>query len=131
MFEVKYRDGMGRLGELHTPHGVIETPTLLPVVNPKKLTLSVDELEECGATALITNSYLIWKEKEFRERATKEGVHGLLNWDKPIMTDSGTFQAYMYGEVEVLPEEIINFQKKIKTDIGTMLDVFTIPKTNF
>ena len=131
MFEVKYRDGMGRLGELHTPHGVIETPTLLPVVNPKKLTLSVDELEECGATALITNSYLIWKEEEFRERATKEGVHGLLDWDKPIMTDSGTFQAYMYGEVEVLPEEIIEFQKKIGTDIGTMLDVFTIPKTNF
>ena len=127
MFEVKYRDGMGRLGELHTPHGVIETPTLLPVVNPKKLTLSVDELEECGATALITNSYLIWKEKEFRERATKEGVHGLLNWDKPIMTDSGTFQAYMYGEVEVLPEEIIEFQKKIKTGFCKMLDCFNIP----
>ena len=44
-----------------------------------------------------------------------------------IVTDSGTFQSYVYGDVEVGVEEIVEFQKKIGVDIGTMLDVFGRP----
>ena len=131
MFEINKRDGLARLGKIKTKHGVLDTPTLLPVVNPKILTLSMEELRECGAQGLITNSYIIYKNLELKKIAEKKGVHGLLNWDGPIMTDSGTFQSHVYGEIDMQPEEILNFQKKIEVDIGTVLDVFCEPETRF
>ena len=131
MFEINKRDGLARLGKIKTKHGSLDTPTLLPVVNPKILTLSMDELKECGAQGLITNSYIIYKNSELKEVAEKKGVHGLLNWDGPIMTDSGTFQSHVYGEIDMQPDEILNFQKKIGVDIGTVLDVFCEPETRF
>ena len=102
MFEINKRDGLARLGKIKTKHGVLNTPTLLPVVNPKILTLSMDELKECGAQGIITNSYIIYKNPELKETAEKEGVHGLVNWSGPIMTDSGTFQSHVYGEINIL-----------------------------
>ena len=131
MFEINKRDGLARLGKIKTKHGVLNTPTLLPVVNPKILTLSMDELKECGAQGIITNSYIIYKNPELKEIAEKEGVHGLVNWSGPIMTDSGTFQSHVYGEIDMQPNEILNFQKKIGVDIGTVLDVFCEPETRF
>jgi len=131
LFEINKRDGLARLGKIKTKHGVLDTPTLLPVVNPKILTLSMEELRECGAQGLITNSYIIYKNLELKKIAEKKGVHGLLNWDGPIMTDSGTFQSHVYGEIDMQPEEILNFQKKIGVDIGTVLDVFCEPETGF
>ena len=131
MFEINKRDGLARLGKIKTKHGVLNTPTLLPVVNPKILTLSMDELKECGAQGIITNSYIIYKNPKLKETAEKEGVHGLVNWSGPIMTDSGTFQSHVYGEIDMQPDEILNFQKKIGVDIGTVLDVFCEPETRF
>ena len=131
LFDISKRDGLARLGKIKTKHGVLDTPTLLPVVNPKILTLSMDELKECGAQGLITNSYIIYKNSELKEIAEDKGVHGLLNWDGPIMTDSGTFQSHVYGEIDMQPAEILNFQKKIGVDIGTVLDVFCEPETRF
>ena len=131
MFEISKRDGLARLGKIKTNHGALDTPTLLPVVNPKILTLSMDELKECGAQGLITNSYIIYKNSELKRVAEEKGVHGLLNWDGPIMTDSGTFQSHVYGEIDMQPDEILNFQKKIGVDIGTVLDVFCEPETRF
>ena len=131
MFEISKRDGLARLGKVKTKHGILDTPTLLPVVNPKILTLSMDELKECGAQGLITNSYIIYKNIELKEVAEEKGVHGLLNWNGPIMTDSGTFQSHVYGEIDMQPDEILNFQKNIGVDIGTVLDVFCEPETRF
>ena len=131
MFDISKRDGLARLGKIKTKHGTLDTPTLLPVVNPKILTLSMEELKECGAQGLITNSYIIYKNSELKEIAEDRGVHGLLNWDGPIMTDSGTFQSHVYGEIDMQPAEILNFQKKIGVDIGTVLDVFCEPETRF
>ena len=125
MFEISKRDGLARLGKIKTTHGNLETPTLLPVVNPKILTLSMEELQQCGAEGIITNSYIIYKNPELKKKAEEEGVHSMLGWEKPIMTDSGTFQSHVYGEIEMEPEVILNFQKKIGVDIGTVLDVFT------
>ena len=76
---------------------------------------------------MITNSYVIWKNDNLRERATEEGIHELLDFPGVIMTDSGTFQSYVYGDVEVSVEEIVKFQATIGVDIGTMLDVFGRP----
>ena len=127
-FEVTRRDGAARLGKLFTKHGILNTPALLPVVNPNILTVEPRSLwDEFGFRALITNSYVIWKNDNLRERATEEGIHELLDFPGVVMTDSGTFQSYVYGDVEVSVEEIVRFQATIGVDIGTMLDVFGRP----
>ena len=128
LFEIVSRDGRGRLGRLHTAHGILETPALLPVINPNIRTIEPREMwDRYGIGALITNSYIIWKHEGLKEVATKEGVHTLLDYPGVVMTDSGTFQAYIYGDVEVGVEEIVEFQKSIGVDIATMLDVFSRP----
>jgi 7-cyano-7-deazaguanine tRNA-ribosyltransferase len=128
MFELIRRDGLARIGRLETPHGPLETPALLPVVNPRLVTVPPRELYDTfGFKALITNSYIIRNDPTLNQRAVKEGLHDMLDFPGVIMTDSGTFQSHMYGEVEVRNEEIVNFQRDIGADIGTVLDIFTEP----
>ncbi|MDI3482266.1 MAG: 7-cyano-7-deazaguanine tRNA-ribosyltransferase [Candidatus Methanomethylophilaceae archaeon] len=128
MFEIIKRDGLARKGVLHTPHGKLETPALLPVINPKMVTVKPTELyHEFGFRGLITNSYIIRNDPALHERALREGLHSMLDFPGVIMTDSGTFQSHMYGEVDVSNEEIVSFQRSIGSDIGTVLDVFTEP----
>jgi len=124
-FEILGRDGAGRLGRFKTKHGVVQTPTLLPVINPNLNFIPPSEMRKFGAEMLITNSYIIWK--RHREQALAEGVHKLIGWDGPLMTDSGTFQMYMYGSVEVQPQEIVAFERDIGVDVGTILDIFSTP----
>lgn len=128
VFEILRRDGLARIGRFQTRSGVIETPALLPVVNPKIFTVPPRELyDEFGFRALITNSYIIKNSPGLKEKALELGLHKLLDFEGTIMTDSGTFQSHMYGEVEVTNEEMVQFQKDIGSDIGTVLDIFTEP----
>ncbi len=127
MFELKKRDGLARIGVIETAHGRIETPTLLPVINPRKVVITPTEMASMGAEIIITNSYIIKRNEEMREIALSKGVHELVGFDGPIMTDSGTFQSHVYGKVKVEPQEIVEFQREIGSDIGTILDIFTEP----
>ena len=128
MFELKERDGLARIGELTTRHGKVTTPVLLPVVNPNQLTITPAEMKDrLGVKMLITNSYIIWNDPKLRERVEASDLHTLLGFDGPVMTDSGTFQNYVYGDVEVDHREIVAFQSKIGADVGTILDVFSEP----
>jgi len=129
MFEIKKRDGLARLGAFHTEHGVLNTPTLLPVVNPLKLIILPEEFKRMGADGLITNAYIILRSARHRKAFEKHGLHTVLNFDGPIMTDSGTFQAHVYGHVDVKPAEIMKFQARIGSDISTILDLFIEPDT--
>ena len=127
-FEIHRRTGSARIGRLHTHHGILETPALLPVVNPNIGTVPPREMwDGFGIRGLITNSYVIWKHDELRESARRDGVHSLLDFPGVVVTDSGTFQSYVYGDVEVGVEEIVQFQRDLGVDIGTMLDVFGRP----
>ncbi len=131
MFEVKHRDGLARICSFETAHGTVETPAVMPVINPNKLVAPPKKLkEQFGAQIIITNSYVIKQSEELREKALKDGLHEMLDFDGPIMTDSGTFQAYVYGSVDTNPEEILKFQKDIGSDIITILDRFTEPEDN-
>ena len=113
-FEVVARDGCARIGKLHTSHGILETPALLPVINPNIRTIEPREMwDRYGIQGLITNSYIIWKHDDLKQHAVEKGVHDLLNYPGVIMTDSGTFQSYVYGDVEVGVEEIVEFQRSI------------------
>lgn len=128
MFEIKKRTGLARIGEFTTPHGVVETPAIMPVINPNIELIPIKKLdEEFHFQILITNSYILYQDENLRRKALEKGLHHLLDFSGPIMTDSGTFQAYVYGDIEVNSEEIIRFQKKIGSDISTILDEFTEP----
>jgi 7-cyano-7-deazaguanine tRNA-ribosyltransferase len=128
LFEIVSRDGAARIGKFHTNHGILTTPMLLPVVNPNLRTIEPREMwERYGVDALITNSYVIWKHEKLRSPALEKGIHELLDFPGIVVTDSGTFQSYVYGDVEVGVEEIVSFQREIGVDIGTMLDVFGRP----
>ncbi|HEC81058.1 MAG TPA: tRNA-guanine transglycosylase, partial [Thermoplasmatales archaeon] len=130
-FEIKDRDAAGRLGVLKTQHGRVTTPALLPVINPNKLLIEPREMQKrFGAEVVITNSYIIYKKKDLKEKAVAEGVHSLIGFDGVIMTDSGTFQSYVYDDIDLDPFEIVDFQRNIGSDIGTVLDVFTTPDTD-
>ena len=124
MFEIKAKDGKGRVGVLKTKHGDVKTPALMPVIHPRKQALDVAKY---GADIVITNAYLIYKDEELKKKAVDEGLHKLINFDGPIMTDSGSFQLSVYGDVEITNKEVIEFQEQIKTDIGTSLDIPTAP----
>lgn len=126
-FEVTGRDGLARTAKFKTLHGVIETPTLLPVINPNISTLKIGEMTALGAQAFITNSYIIRRNEKLREKAEKHGVHSLIDFNGPIMTDSGTFQSHVYSDVEYTNLEIVDFQRKIGSDISTILDIFSEP----
>ncbi len=128
MFELKERDGLSRMCELTTRHGKVTTPVLLPVVNPNFRTITPSEMQDrMGVRMLITNSYIIRGREVLREKALKDGIHALLGFEGPIMTDSGTFQDHVYGDVRVDPREIVRFQSSIGADVGTILDVFSEP----
>jgi len=128
MFEMIDRDGLARVCKLEARGKGIETPILLPVVNPNIGPISPFRMkEEFGVTGIITNSYIISRDEELRDRALKEGIHELLGFDGLVMTDSGTFQEHVYGDVEVDPLEIVGFQREIGSNIGTILDIFSEP----
>ncbi|MFP4001382.1 MAG: tRNA guanosine(15) transglycosylase TgtA [Thermoplasmata archaeon] len=129
MFELKGKDGLARLGKFETPHGSVETPNIMPVINPNRELIPAGRLEkEFGTDILITNSYILYTDSKNREKVKEDGVHDLLGFSGPIMTDSGTFQAHVYGDIDVESEEILNFQRDIGSDIATILDEFTEPE---
>jgi 7-cyano-7-deazaguanine tRNA-ribosyltransferase len=128
MFELKARDCLGRIGVFHTKHMDVKTPALLPVINPNQMIISPSEMKKYfGAEMVITNAYIIHKNEELRKKALNHGLHSLLDFEGAIMTDSGTFQSHVYGDVEVEPQQIVKFQKDIGSDVGTILDVFSEP----
>ncbi|MHA1448276.1 MAG: tRNA guanosine(15) transglycosylase TgtA [Candidatus Hodarchaeales archaeon] len=123
VFTIRSKDGMGRIGTLETASGTVETPALMPVLNPRKLTIKPSELTGLGAEIFITNSYLIYRDEELREIVSEKGLHGYLGFNGPVMTDSGAFQLMLYGDIEINNREITAYQEKIQTDIGVFLDV--------
>jgi 7-cyano-7-deazaguanine tRNA-ribosyltransferase len=127
-FEIKERDAAGRLCKFTTKHGAVTTPNLLPVINPNKMIITPKEMKKRFNTEiLITNSYIIYKDVKLRKQALEQGVHKLIDFSGSIMTDSGTFQNYIYGDVKLDPLEIVRFQRDISSDIGTILDIFGTP----
>jgi 7-cyano-7-deazaguanine tRNA-ribosyltransferase len=130
VFEAGRYDAAGRLGELEVPRAdvTVETPALLPVVNPHIGTVTPADLESrFGAEILITNSYVLYGSDDLRDPVEARGLHDLLDFSGAIMTDSGSFQLAEYGEIDVTTSEILEFQRTIGSDIATPVDVPTPP----
>ncbi|HDS45470.1 MAG TPA: tRNA guanosine(15) transglycosylase TgtA [Methanomicrobia archaeon] len=124
-FELRHKDLMGRIGRLQTPHGAVETPTILPVINPNIPTIAPRDMRKYGAEMLITNAYIIYRNAGLHEEAVKHGLHALLDCDLPVMTDSGSYQLYEYQDVEVSNRETLEFQQLIGSDVCVPLDIPT------
>lgn len=127
IFEISHKDSAGRIGRLRTPRGIVETPTIMPVINPNIQVIPAAEMPDFGASMIITNSYIIYRRAELKQHALEMGLHDLLGFNGPIMTDSGSYQLSVYGDIEVENEEIIRFQQAIGSDIGVPLDIPTSP----
>jgi 7-cyano-7-deazaguanine tRNA-ribosyltransferase len=119
-FEVKYSDLAGRIGKLDTAHGILETPAFIPVVHPVRQTISPQFLKNLGFNGLITNAYTTLK--YYGDDARTKGIHGILNYDGVIMTDSGGYQILEYGAIDAEPRDISQFERDIGSDISVPLD---------
>ena len=120
MFEIKEREGLARIGKFRVNGKTLETPTIFVVYNPNIPTVKPEEIKKLGLP-LITSSYILWKTR--KEEVEKKGLHNFLNFDGVVMTDSGAFQAFQYGDVDLTNESVIEFQKRIGSDIGVILDL--------
>jgi len=126
-FESLYSDIAGRCGKLTVGKKTVKTPALLPVINPHLPLISPKEMQKMGVEALITNAYIFSQSKQFRARALDEGLHRVLDFDGVIMTDSGSFQLSVYGQVSITNTETLSFQRDIGSDIWVPLDIPTSP----
>ncbi len=127
-FEIKFKDIAGRIGRLSVGKKEIETPTIMPVYNPNKVIVSADEFEKkFKSRILMTNSYIILKNDELRKKILDSGIHRAINFNGIIATDSGSYQLMEYGNVNTTNREIIEFQEKIGSDIGSFLDIPSLP----
>jgi len=123
-FELKDRDLCAKIGVLELGGKRIETPLFFPVVDLKHPIFRGDELRRgFKVDALFTNAYLIYKNERLKEEALNRGIHELLGFDGVVATDSGAYQSYVYGEVELEPSEIERFQENIGSDIAVILDL--------
>ena len=128
MFKVLHECGWARVGEIKTRRGTIKTPAMAVVVNPHKQVVKVNELTgRFKVDLLMTNAYIAYKDPRLRTLYLERGIHAFLEFRGPIYTDSGAFQMYSRGRVDVKPEEILKFQVKAGSDFITVLDVFTFP----
>jgi 7-cyano-7-deazaguanine tRNA-ribosyltransferase len=123
-FEIREKDLLARIGRLKTKSGTVETPLLFPVINPNIQPVPPRKLEEdFGFEAVITNAYIL--RKRFQEDPVEKGIHRFLGFDRVIMTDSGAYQILVYGDVEVSPAEIVEYQERVGSDLATILDIPT------
>ena len=127
-FEIKSKDLAGRIGQVELNGKIVETPALMPVFNPQSSLITVDELSELfDCKVLMANSYMLLKNEELKEKILDEGIHKLFGFGGLIATDSGSYQLMNYGMVEATNREVIEFQEKIGSDIGSFLDIPTLP----
>lgn len=103
-----------RLGRLHTPHGIIDTPTFMPVGTQATVkAMAPNELKEIGAQIILSNTYHLYIRPGHKLVEKAGGLHGFMNWDRPILTDSGGFQVFSLNELRKIKEEGVEFKSHL------------------
>ena len=129
-FESLDSDIAGRCGRLTAGKKVVKTPALLPVINPHLQIITPAEMKKMGVEAIITNAYIFSQSGQYRKQVLADGLHRVLDFDGLIMTDSGSFQLSVYGDVSVTNLETLSFQRDIGSDIWVPLDIPTSPSAD-
>lgn len=97
-FKILHKDGKARVGELITPHGVIETPEFNPVGTQATVkAMTPKDLKEIGVQMILSNTYHLMLRPGVDVIKKLGGLHKFMSWDRPIMTDSGGFQVFSLG----------------------------------
>ena len=93
MFELLSTDGMARRGRLHLKYGIVETPIFMPVGTVGSVkSLVPEDLERLKAEIILGNTYHLYLRPGLEVFKKFGGLHKFMNWDKPILTDSGVFR---------------------------------------
>ncbi len=100
-----------RAGLLRTPHGDIETPIFMPVGTHSSVKmLTNDQIKSSGAQIILSNSYHLYLRPGHKMIEDFGGIHGWMNWDKPVLTDSGGFQVFSLANNRKITEEGVEFR---------------------
>ncbi len=103
-----------RLGVLTTPHGEIETPAFMPVGTQATVkALSPEELKACNSQIILGNTYHLYLRPGHETIRKLGGLHRFMNWDRPILTDSGGFQVFSLGDLAKVSEEGVVFKSHL------------------
>lgn len=142
-FELVKTDGSARRGTLTLAHGVVETPTFMPVGTAATVKgLTPDEVRSAHSQILLANTYHLWLRPGLDLLVEAGGLHKFMQWNGPILTDSGGFQVFSLEARRKLdedgvtfsshidgsrhrftPENVLAFQEAIGVDIAMQLDV--------
>ena len=113
-FDLKSTDGKARTGEITTPRGVIRTPAFMPVGTAATVKAMMPEsVEATGADILLGNTYHLMLRPTAERIDRLGGLHKFMNWQKPILTDSGGFQVMSLAGLRKLTENGVTFKSHI------------------
>ena len=103
-----------RRGVIHTPHGDIQTPIFMPVGTQATVkAMTPDELKEIHAQIILSNTYHLFLRPGHELIKEAGGLHKFMNWDRPILTDSGGFQVFSLGALRKIKEEGVEFRSHL------------------
>lgn len=113
-YKLEAMDGNARVGIIKTPHGEIETPVFMPVGTQATVKMMTkEELETIGTQIILGNTYHLYLRPGDNLIAKLGGLHSFMNWNKPILTDSGGFQVFSLGAIRKIIEEGVHFRSHI------------------
>ena len=109
-FEVLKTEGAARRGVMTLNHGVVQTPVFMPVGTYGTVkAMTPDELEGMGSQIILGNTFHLWLRPGLDVIATHGGLHRFMNWNRPILTDSGGFQVFSHNDAVKLTDEGVRF----------------------
>jgi len=113
-FRIIAQDGTRRRAGIITSRGVINTPAFMPVGTLGTVkAMSPDELKEIGAEIILGNTYHLYLRPGLEVMAAVGGLHAFMNWDRPILTDSGGFQVFSLAPFRKIEEHGVQFRSHI------------------
>ena len=118
-FDLTATDGKARTGVISTPRGDIRTPAFMPVGTAATVKAMMPEsVAATGADVLLGNTYHLMLRPTAERIANLGGLHKFMNWDKPILTDSGGFQVMSLADLRKMSEKGVTLSP-ISTDPST------------
>lgn len=107
----KSKKSQARAGLFKTPHGEIKTPIFMPVgTNSAVKTLTSDQIKNTGAQIMLSNSYHLYLRAGTKRIKAFGGIHNWMNWDRPVLTDSGGFQVFSLSHLRKITEDGVEFR---------------------
>lgn len=103
-----------RFGKIYTPHGEVNTPVFMPVATQGTVKSLIPEtVRELGAEMILTNTYHLYLRPGHNIIKNLGGLHKFMNWNSPVLTDSGGFQIYSLGDLRKITDDGVVFQSHI------------------